>query len=866
MKTFPQRRLLASTFILMLVSAAFLGTAAVLHAQAPFVWTGVWKVIVTEYQTDNKWGEEWTLAQTDDVVTGQGVKLDYSDSTHIDGRVSGRTLEASFVYSSAPSLGEYPFRVEMSSDGWSFTGFWKWSGYGRVEWEGTLEGKRSTGPINTQTTTQRRIGLCEKAFAVFGDRLLETSPVWSGDVEDTKIHKDYADLLADMQLAISKYDKEQQEKFGGEARLAYTSAPETDIDGLDTGRLKALNWVADEEGLMARYHLPDGDKLSSEFAFNNEKDATNAQGGFGTEPALQRAIVSMAQSEDRRLAPGDVLYLALYETGGDTRQAMLLAHNTLRSMARPGSQQFTGVPYEPNFASKYLEPIRGDPILRPVGQTDERDSTTDTSDRFGPWYHLFGTAYYEMQFRGSTAGVGTYIFYGLTSPVNPGAYRALLDATIRIWAEAMGKEFDPTYASEIALLVEEYQKAKGDKPQPLDPEKFCFNWWGAKIGRELYVSFSDIGLVREGVDGAQKPGDTYNMPQSALMEASPVQGSELAVASDSTDEVSLDDLPLEEISPYVDHPGARLFTLRSPLSVTWKADGRSMLFDQTAAGLFGYFPNILIPIYDGTNWGAVWFDFARDQHSMNLEAAQDGGANLISVDMENGKGAAYSFTVQEGDTLSMEITPDDSVPGLVRADGTTINPQIIDVGTGSTSTVIKSEPVLILEVTSLGAVSSDPLAPTTFTVDWPLAVTQIRTYHWNDGSGTSTPGTIELVDETGTTYGPWQATGEAGSNGVPNVYWVVEPNVELSPGEYRVVDSDSSTWSWNEETEGRGITWVYARLQTQLMQTSETTLSQTAETGLPGGYITIAAVVLLAAAAAVVLLRRQMRRPPQNPC
>ena len=185
---------------------------------------------------------------------------------------------------------------------------------------------------------------------------------------------------------------------------------------------------------------------------------------------------------------------------------------------------------------------------------------------------------------------------------------------------------------------------------------------------------------------------------------------------------------------------------------------------------------------------------------------------------------------------------------------------------------------LFFEVTSLSGVSNDPPNAVTFTVDWPLVVTLIRTYHWNDGRGTSTLGEIGLIDQEGTTYGPWEATGEIGGSGAPNAYWVVEPNIELPPGEYMVVDSDPASWSWNEETQGRGITWVYAILQTQFMQLNETTTTelptttsgipfspvQSVESTLPGGYVTIVAAILVAAGTGLVLLRKKMRKPPPS--
>ena len=100
------------------------------------------------------------------------------------------------------------------------------------------------------------------------------------------------------------------------------------------------------------------------------------------------------------------------------------------------------------------------------------------------------------------------------------------------------------------------------------------------------------------------------------------------------------------------------------------------------------------------------------------------------------------------------------------------------------------------------AVADDPPNPTEFILTDYYLITHIRTYHWNSGSGKE-PGTIALEDEDGVVYGPWEAD-EWNSNR----YWYVEPDIELGPGQYRVIDSDNSTWSHNNESENRGFAYV----------------------------------------------------------
>jgi hypothetical protein len=110
------------------------------------------------------------------------------------------------------------------------------------------------------------------------------------------------------------------------------------------------------------------------------------------------------------------------------------------------------------------------------------------------------------------------------------------------------------------------------------------------------------------------------------------------------------------------------------------------------------------------------------------------------------------------------------------------------------------------QVLSLGAAYNGATAPTTFSISESWLVTYILTYHWNNAEGAA-PGTVGLRAADGTTYGPWQATGEPGQGGVPNANWVVRPNVVIPPGTYTVLDSDPSTWAQNEETGGVGMSW-----------------------------------------------------------
>lgn len=121
-----------------------------------------------------------------------------------------------------------------------------------------------------------------------------------------------------------------------------------------------------------------------------------------------------------------------------------------------------------------------------------------------------------------------------------------------------------------------------------------------------------------------------------------------------------------------------------------------------------------------------------------------------------------------------------------------------------------SQEEILFKLETFGEVNNLPTHPTTFSINAPAFITKIRTYHWNFGRG-STPGTISLLDQHGMYYGPWTASGEQGMGRIQNAYWMVQPNMDLPAGTYTILDSDQSTWSQNNETNGRGIAFVYGK-------------------------------------------------------
>jgi hypothetical protein len=127
-------------------------------------------------------------------------------------------------------------------------------------------------------------------------------------------------------------------------------------------------------------------------------------------------------------------------------------------------------------------------------------------------------------------------------------------------------------------------------------------------------------------------------------------------------------------------------------------------------------------------------------------------------------------------------------------------------GEGSQIPACAQEVVLYTNNNS-GGVSSGPTQPTRFTLNTAARISSLLTYHWNDGRG-QPPGSISLVHQDGTRYGPWTASGTPGSGNVPNAYWTVRPDVVVQPGIYTVGDSHAASWAQNAQSNSEGIVQV----------------------------------------------------------
>ena len=108
------------------------------------------------------------------------------------------------------------------------------------------------------------------------------------------------------------------------------------------------------------------------------------------------------------------------------------------------------------------------------------------------------------------------------------------------------------------------------------------------------------------------------------------------------------------------------------------------------------------------------------------------------------------------------------------------------------------------------SVGVGPTTSTTLQVRHQTTVSYINTYHWNNGHGTRVAGSIALRHDDGTLYGPWQAVGAPGQNGVPNAVWECRPQVTIKPGRYAVVDSEPASWAHNAASGYAGMSQLQA--------------------------------------------------------
>lgn len=339
----------------------------------------------------------------------------------------------------------------------------------------------------------------------------------------------------------------------------------------------------------------------------------------GTEPALMQDIVAFSKAQGRTLTPGDILYLAMKQRGGDASAALLLAHNTLRSLARDGDSRFTGIDRDPSFFTKYLRPIR------------------DGADQGGPYYHLFGTAYFEAMNRGSWNPINFLPNLPIVQPV--------LEEVASLAGYETDSSVDLTMTSWAANWKEQsVRQSSVGGSQSADPEKFCVNIWGANLGAWLY----------NGGVHSRFPAPPATVPQEVIEN----WDKEVELVGGAT------------------FSGKQVKVVYSPVSVTWEGNGYRMVLDQKTGSVYGYYPVVLLPFYEekiGT-WGVAWVDVLDAPYSVTLEGSQDGEAHLLVADPLRAQTALYAAKVHTGEILTVALDPQSVGGAMTAKDGRTVQP------------------------------------------------------------------------------------------------------------------------------------------------------------------------------------------------
>lgn len=576
--------------------------------------------------------------------------------------------------------------------------------------------------------------LCKQAQQAYG---LPADP--------TCMRFDLADLQSQFSAAVARYQAETGKK--------------PFLRHMDLRTLPAIGWLANQGGFT--------DSLNKQFVLTTDDQRSHIRANQyrldkapkGTELHLYAEIANEAGRLKRAISPGEVLHLALRERDGNINEACLLAHNTLRSLARlsfnpihgKGDTDYTMVPYLPNYIDQHLQPVI-DPA--PLGQAQNT----------GAWYHLFGVAFFEMQALGDQR---ENHYHALTQFGST----PLRDLTLAIDKLVKTKSDQRMVLSRIANEVEQAAR-KHLFGSPDDPMKYCYNIYGAQLGAWLYDSLSP------------KHGQTTPLQHldkhwgSGLMEQSIVLGRKLRQG-------------LEKTAWRI-----RTFISGSPVNIRWRGSGYTMTLDQRAQELSGYYPVHILPFVKSGSWGLVWVDISASPATMDFEAVSQ-GTHIFAITDGQGNERVYRFPVSAGDRYRLTAGPD-GLSALVRPNGAVI-PQLSAAQPETLSTHNKYR------------VRNTPRTAATFTFTEKRRLLFLGTYHWNSGKGTAAPGRIGLRHTDGTIYGLWPAQGRSGQGGVPNAYWEVHPDIVIKPGTYTVMDSQPATWAANPQSGWKGFAKIVTK-------------------------------------------------------
>ncbi|MGB7962159.1 MAG: zinc ribbon domain-containing protein [Propionicimonas sp.] len=454
----------------------------------------------------------------------------------------------------------------------------------------------------------------------------------------------YADVQKQFDDAITRYETVSQSGAFAQDNIL--------------GTLPALGWLGNQGGATS--------VINRQFVFTSDADRAKwtkrmppaGEVTQGTERALYEDIWNVARSGTRKVTPGEVLYLALRQRKGDVKEALLLAHNTLRSLARSEETmgnvdvEWTMVEFNPDFLTQYLTPLV-DPAPLGVGQNT------------GSWYHLFGTAYFEMQARGTW---GAYTLVSMTDDKLNDQITQLSQQLASMLATDPNLEL-PANQTLYSRLTNEIESVARKRifGSPDDPSKYCYNVMGASIGSWLYQSRVTI-----------KPAIQPPPPPPAGTKVPTIFG----------------DLPKT-----VDKDDPDTWISSSPLDITWDDGTNVMTLDQDSASLYGYAPFFVLPQYEEATdtWGMVWT--SAGTYTLRMRATQDGTTHLTRI--VGSTAYVYPLQVTADETLTLHVDQGHYSAAVERAGGGLIAPVVI--GTPEPDAGFGLEPILVVAGLAMGA-------------------------------------------------------------------------------------------------------------------------------------------------------------------
>ncbi|NCA89657.1 MAG: hypothetical protein EOM92_12320 [Gammaproteobacteria bacterium] len=422
-----------------------------------------------------------------------------------------------------------------------------------------------SAPSPVPEPTLARKPICNEAMLRV--LVIDGEPILPGQLGMSTM--DFADLRDQFSKAIDTYNTQHP---AGNANLG----PQQD------GMVGLMSWLSNQGGVDTAFGT---DAISKQFVFTTDADrgggkraqqAADAQHArWGTERRLLAEMYRFRDDTKRKLTPGDVFYLALEQRGGNAKEAALLAHNTLRSLARENDNELTDVHYDLNAVDALFVPVvAGEPLGR--GQ------------KAGSLYHIFTMLTMEMHSRSNLSVIGI-----LNYP-----YTATADAIREIsqhLARALAKDPKIELPETISLISiwsnEAEQLYRGLlTSSPEDIDKWCYNVIGAQLGAWMHRTLPGVASPPAGPTWAP-----IGTPQT------------------------------------IPHVVQQLF---SPANITWEGNGYRMSFDQATGNFSGHYPLLILPYYEAETdtWGMGWIDLLGQPMQVTLEGTRAGWGHLTSLD------------------------------------------------------------------------------------------------------------------------------------------------------------------------------------------------------------------------------------------